>query len=378
MNASSSAQFSLNENNVLKVLENFTVINYAVVTSLIAVFGLVANVINLNIFLKHGIRHSYTMNFVMLSASDFCGLSAALLYGLACNPMLPELPFEPIGVAYLMAGALYCRSVVLIVQGSFPRAAEGSRFRLIACFMSTVYPRAFFSKMSCSITVMMTVQRCLCVSAPLKLRNRLTPTRTLTCLMLIAVGMVFVNFIHPFFGSFQLGFDLEPTKNRTTLKMLSRSSYNDIKVVSSLLNSLVFLALFAIELMSTSILIIKLHSYSIWRQLVVFPRTITAKERSHKGKHISRVIVALSVILLISYTPYAVSCLVTMSLDLSGATGQLVNHLTKLMWSVSFVLQNIHSSISIFVYYNMSLIYRKTFQNLIFHRQIKLKDTNKS
>ncbi|XP_059178440.1 neurotensin receptor type 2-like [Physella acuta] len=124
----------------------YMVVNFVALSSIVAVFGIVTNIINIVIFYRQGLASStVNISFSGLAVSDLCGLLILALHNLCFNPLFENagLPVVTGEVQHLTGGLLH-----------------------LCCTRITGW-----------ITVYITAERCLCIATPLKIKRILTPRR---------------------------------------------------------------------------------------------------------------------------------------------------------------------------------------------------------
>ena len=114
-------------------------VNGFVLTIVVGVLGIVTNTANISVYLKMGLSETTNISFFSLSISDLLVSLSAVLVQLTYNP--------PVSVMKL------------------PSGAPVSEIGMAACFI-------MFPCMGCSacITAVLSIERCLCISMPLKVR----------------------------------------------------------------------------------------------------------------------------------------------------------------------------------------------------------------
>ena len=117
-------------------------INGYVLTSLVGILGIVTNTANICVYLKMGLSETTNISFFAMSISDLLVSFTAVIIQITYNP--------PISVMKL------------------PSGAPVSEIGMAACFI-------MFPCMGCSawITAILSVERCICISTPLKVRIHL-------------------------------------------------------------------------------------------------------------------------------------------------------------------------------------------------------------
>ncbi|KAK0047373.1 G-protein coupled receptor, partial [Biomphalaria pfeifferi] len=222
------------------------------------------------------------------------------------------------------------------------------------------YPRILFTKMTCWITAYASLERCYCIVAPLHVKTMITPRRTFIALAgLYAVG---INTSFPLFytGTVFLEWKTDLLSNRTVLGMGINSHYADVANVTTVLVAVLFFLFFTISVVTTIILTVALHEKSKWRNSLGNCTDKSSKSLAKRDTTIIKTIVLLSLVLIVSYLPYMINCLLVAFLKGFELYGKYYN-LYQIMWSVSWLFETMNSSTSLFVYYITSSKFRETF-----------------
>lgn len=137
----------------------FEIINFVCLSTVISIFGIVANIINITIFFKQGFTTTVNISFFGIAISDLCCLITLLWVIIWLNPFMSnsEVPVAALEFQYLTG----------------------------AC------PHAVCGRITSYITVYVTAERCLCVLLPLKVKQIVTPARTTVVVCLIFI----INFL---------------------------------------------------------------------------------------------------------------------------------------------------------------------------------------
>ncbi|KAK3795807.1 hypothetical protein RRG08_052240 [Elysia crispata] len=138
------------------VLSIIGYINGYVLTTLVGVLGVLTNTINICVYVKMGLSETTNISFFSLSISDLLVSTSAVLVQLTYNP--------PVSVMKL------------------PSGAPISEIGMAACYI-------MFPCMGCSawITAILSVERCLCISTPLKVKEIFSRNRTVSLILTMAV-----------------------------------------------------------------------------------------------------------------------------------------------------------------------------------------------
>ncbi|KAK3799584.1 hypothetical protein RRG08_053212 [Elysia crispata] len=138
------------------VLSIIGYVNGFVLTTFVGVLGVFTNTANICVYLKMGLSETTNISFFSLSISDLLVSLSAVLVQLTYNP--------PVSVMTL------------------PSGAPVSEIGMAACFI-------MFPSMGCSawITAVLSVERCLCISTPLKVKEIFTPKRTVFLVLAMVI-----------------------------------------------------------------------------------------------------------------------------------------------------------------------------------------------
>ena len=122
------------------VRDIFVIINMAILAQIISVFGVVANIINIVVFIKQGFGEAMTVTLTGLAVADLGTVISQVWLSICWNPWFHydrlRLPFRPLQIVYLSAG----------------------------------HPRLSSVRTSAWILSLATFERCLCITLPFKVR----------------------------------------------------------------------------------------------------------------------------------------------------------------------------------------------------------------
>lgn len=312
-----------------KQRETFDIVNFVVLCTMIGLFGITTNIINIIVFFKQGFTNTVNISFFSLAVSDLCCLVTLLWVGLCLNPLLANvgLPWNPSEFQYL--------------TGAWPH---------IICGRITSY-----------ITAYVTVERCLCIIVPLKVKEIITPGRTALAVCLIYILNIFT--LVPEYATSYFEWRFFPDTNRTLLTMAFTKSRQKVVGVVFFLSSVTGLTSFAVVVVFTAVLVLKLRHISKWRKDAVVGAD-NSGSLAGRDRKTMKMIVVISSILIVCYTPGTMITMATF-LEPEFMLQRRYQNMCFAMWSVAFVFQAVNSSINIFLYYKMSTRYRETLDQML-------------
>lgn len=298
------------------------VVNFIIICGLIAYFGIIGNVVNLYIFTKQNVDNATNISLSGIAISDTCALLAVIWLGVCVNPLLQngEVMFEEL--EYLTAG----------------------------------WPHCLFARITCIITVFITMERCLCVVIPLKVKNVFTRTRTIVIVLIIFVSQMLTAV--PSYYSSYIGWKFITAKNKSVLGLCRIDNWEHVESVSFVLQAIMQAGSFVLLVLFTVILVYNIRKNTKWR--IASTSTIQNNTISTRDSKLLRMIVLIAVILILCFTPGMI-CFVGMIFEPEYTMGGKYDNLFWVTWSVTFIFQTTNSSVNIFVYYIMSSNYRQTF-----------------
>ncbi|XP_059173138.1 uncharacterized protein LOC131953786 [Physella acuta] len=140
--------------------EIIDILFFAVIIFVISIMGSVANIINIIVFIKQGFQETVNISLMALTLSDLGSLLTLVADG-----------------------------IILIISKNWPDAPFNMND---VCYMLGVLPHAMFVRVSWLITSFITIERCLCVTMPLKIKRYVTASKTVAVIVCIYV-CVFVG-----------------------------------------------------------------------------------------------------------------------------------------------------------------------------------------
>ncbi|CAL1538359.1 unnamed protein product, partial [Lymnaea stagnalis] len=309
------------------VVEFVILLNIAVISPVISIFGIASNIINIIVFARHGFKDSVNVSLVALAVSDVCSLVPLLWLSVVLNPAFSAVPFVRLEVQYLTAS----------------------------------WPHTCFARITSWVTAYIMLERCLCIIKPLTVRTIITPRRV-RCIM----GFIFaagVAVVCPTYATAWLGWRFSPADNRTLLGLVNRPGSKDvIKATVFFNNTLSPLASFVVVGVCLIIIVSKLKEKAKWREASVGGTNL--KKISGNDRKAIKMLAALSVMFITSVAPnigLVVWYICDKEFTLDGAYRNLFNTL----FTCTYVLEASNSSFGVVVYFTMNARYRATFMNIL-------------
>ncbi|XP_059157917.1 cholecystokinin receptor type A-like [Physella acuta] len=335
-----------------------------VVCSLIATFGIVSNVINIVVYGRQGVRESVNITFIALSLWDLCNcmLCLATVVCFIINDHFPSAEVDVLAVQYVYIG----------------------------------YTRGCTYALSTLVTVYLSIERCICIIFPFKVKDIFTRARSLcTNLGILLFGVACFS---PAWASQGLQWQREATLNVSRLVLWVSTSRRQVDLFVDTFNGVVLPTVAQVVITVTSVIMIsgvrassqfrarapkgKDSGSSTMGSVVGGPgsstravggpaprqgpqRTVagpTEQTLPNKDGKVAKVVVLVAVIffmcnlpvLLVAYTRPFVP-----DMDV----GKAYYSLYLMVYTVVYVSGLVNASVNIFVYYFVSSKFRSTFMD---------------
>ncbi|CAG5133307.1 unnamed protein product [Candidula unifasciata] len=312
------------------LVEIFHTVNLAFLAGIISVLGIVANILNIVVFLKQGFNDTVNISLFALAVSDLCALITLQWVNLLRNPLfIYRVPFLPDEVQHLTAA----------------------------------WPHACFARITSWITVYITLERCLCVVVPLKVKRIVNPT--VAVCVLVSIFLVMFLTLLPDYLTCYLDWKFDSTYNRTMLGLLFLKGRDQMAALSFNLAACTQISSFGAVIVFTSVLVIKVKEKSKWRSSIAHSGANSSAVISKRDNKVVKMIVLIAVIYCICFLPMLVNYILT-TIEPNFIVVGLYRNAFLLSWSFAFLVDSINSSINIIVYYKMSSKFRNTFNTLFF------------
>lgn len=302
---------------------------------IISAFGIVANIINIIVFSKLGFSDTSNISLTALALSDLGCLTTDQWINVSGNPSFVSsgVPWVISDIVYLTVGCLH----------------------------------ASFGRITSWITAFITLEKCLCVIVPFKVKRIMTSAVTKTSMVTIYIAMLLLHL--PDYATLYFDWKFVPERNQTLLGIIPRQNSIRVEFLSFLLIVLFQIISFLAVIIFTIILVLKMRLNFKWRKEAVAGSAEAYKNHQKRNDRTVKMILVVAIIYIICFLPailVVTSSVVVQDLSVSGKfrNGFLV------VCSVVFTTEAINSSANIFVYYTVSSKYRATFDHT-FWRNIK-------
>uniref|UniRef100_A0A2C9LXQ6 G-protein coupled receptors family 1 profile domain-containing protein n=1 Tax=Biomphalaria glabrata TaxID=6526 RepID=A0A2C9LXQ6_BIOGL len=311
----------------------FILVNHGVIGTLMCLFGTVGNCLNIVVFLRQGLRKSMNLSLFSISVSDFLGLVLQIWHNFCLNPYVGQIesPLDFMQIQYLTAG----------------------------------WPNVTAVRITGWTTAFMTLERCLSIAMPLKIKQVITFSRSLCIITVIYV--LNLTALTPLYLSAYLAWYLSPGQNTTKLGVLFTDNTLEMQGLVFVFHASLSIAAFIFVFIFTAILVLKLKQKSKWRKQATHDNDQNEALSTRERKTVLLTI-AVAFVLIVCYTPAVVGSITTTIAPDFGINGRQAN-VFHAVYSFAFLLHSTNSSINVAVYYKMSSRYRQTFQELFLKRK---------
>ncbi|KAK6995042.1 hypothetical protein BgiMline_011691 [Biomphalaria glabrata] len=297
-------------------------------TVLVCLFGIGANVVNIMVFRKQGYQDGVNVTLTALAISDLGGLIFDLVYAVMLNPYILE------------TDVVVSKIVILFVTG---------------------FTFEYFTRVSSVITAFAALERCVCVTQPLKVKDIFTKKVSVvvnTSIFLIYSLYLLLQFITMYFE-----WTFIPGRNMTVYVVYFNSRRAVMFPITYYVTDMILpYGTYIILMCCCTLLFIKLKSKAKWRQQVSTSvdkaSHITSKER--KSARMFMTVSFMCVVLLLPQSLVYSATIFVKALALNGSHSDL-RHVFS---TCTNLLKISNSSFTIFIYYTMSTKYRLEFQKM--------------
>ncbi|KAK3782109.1 hypothetical protein RRG08_052373 [Elysia crispata] len=306
----------------------------------IILFGFVANITNIVVFLKVGAKDNVTILLISLSLSDLAFL--ALITPSVCG--------------YIIQGLL---------KFQWPFHDHLLKF--------TLYWPAFTAyDLSAFISVSLGAMRCACVAMPLKFKLVFTKSRTIKWVFFLVVLAVSLRM--PVLTIFRITWRTDPMTNVSSLYLASVNKASMSRINDILNRGVVIWFNYVTMITCVIVLSYNLYQSSKMRQSLAVkgPRpsdqgsatgTATAQSMSAKDLQVVKSVVLVCSIFIMSQLPFVMLSTTRLVVPEFAESGGL-ELLFGIFSQVNSTLAYLNASINIFVYYNYNSKYRSVLRSV--------------
>uniref|UniRef100_A0A2C9KBT4 G-protein coupled receptors family 1 profile domain-containing protein n=1 Tax=Biomphalaria glabrata TaxID=6526 RepID=A0A2C9KBT4_BIOGL len=372
-----SETISVTSNSTKIIIDIINMVLVGVIANTVSALGIFGNIINIVVFFTQGLRTTVNISFFSLAISDLCNLITIAWFSICVNPYLnadPDLIIFPPEFQHLTAG----------------------------------FPHACFARITAWITVFMTVERCLCITFPFKIKEMITPKRTvitIICIYLFVIAAMIPEYLacsersSPISLVDQWGKGLRTTVNISFFSLAISDLCNLITIawfsicVNPYLNAdpdliifppefqhltagfphacfaritawiTVFMTVERSVIIFTTVLVVKLNQKSQWRQKSTFD-SAQSETISRRDRSTMKTVILIASVLIINFSPTVAFFTGVFIVPEFSITGRQRN-LFLVSAAFCFIFDTLNSSVTIISYYTMSSKYRQTFHELL-------------
>ena len=302
--------------------------------------GVTGNILTLLVYIKLGFSETINISFAALAVSDLCCVLITVWIGLCYTPVLDALPF---------------------------------RFRVeqdIHLFASSTggWIHIAFSRTTALITAWISLERCLCVLFPTRVKIVVSRTVTkvvLTTIFIVAfcpLGILYLGL------EFQLSFD---TENNKTILLIPFNLQDDLIILKRLaffLYGAVYPVFSCLTVtICTAFLVVKLRQSARWRKANALVTTSTAQSAGTNPRSVyrrdnrtMRTVVMICSCFVVCSLPMSTSLIaVTLDRKVYSFRGSF-HHMVSITTAVSIYFSQINSSLNIVFYVITGSRFRST------------------
>lgn len=188
-----------------------------------------------------------------------------------------------------------------------------------------------------------------------------TPKRVSVIVLAFFVSLILS--VSPIYYINRFAMVFKPALNKTLLGIVYTDNRMDVLKVTLAVNNVIMpFGAFAVIIICTIILVVKLRQKTKWRQST----GVTAGNSENllkRDQKVSKMVLLISSVFIICFVPSCVNFLAMTIEPRIEMYGQYSNTFV-VIFGISFVLESINSSVNIFIYYNMSSKFRVNFRQL--------------
>ncbi|KAH9500161.1 hypothetical protein Btru_077359 [Bulinus truncatus] len=302
------------------VLKAVLTLNFVICNEVVGFCGIAANFLNLWNFKRQGFQDGVNVTLFALALGDMGALVAQQFTNVFANPWIGETDLFMV------------KSHLLTIA---------------------VYVQWYFVRFGGLVTAFATLERCLCVVWPLKVKRIITKNVALA----VNLGLLSVVFLYliPVYCTFTIGWTFLPERNRSILSVKFSSNRDSVFAWYYLVADTALPYATGLVLTTcTTVIVTRLGSSLKWRQAA----STTSGSRDsdaviYKERKLTSMLVIIAVIFIVCIIPHsAMSAALSLVRELKMG-GQYFDVL-MVCYSVTSLLETINCSVTILVYYRMS------------------------
>ncbi|CAG5114744.1 unnamed protein product [Candidula unifasciata] len=314
-------------------------INMGIICQTISLLGTIANIINTTVFIKQGLSDATNICLLALTISDLCSLITIMWTNVCYTPAFRD-------------------SEVFLISYEVQ-------------LISGIWPHVIFTRTTGWITAFISLQRCVCVILPLKVKIIFTTRRHI--ISMAAIYVVTLGLAAFAYFSLGLGWKFDPLKNHTAIGLIYYMDPARRTIVDQISYGIngVFMPIscFLSVVTCTVILVAKLNQQAAWRNASAAGNYQAKESSSNESSMASRDKKASKMIILIS--SMFISCFIpAVCVFIGGCVepgftydGEYKN-IFLVTLSVSFITESINASSTVIIYFTASTKYRNTFRDI--------------
>ncbi|BFZ25331.1 hypothetical protein BsWGS_28370 [Bradybaena similaris] len=316
------------------------------VRSSIAIAGIVFNVLNMVIFSTLGLKDSMSVGLFSLSFTDFLitcfQLASSVCY--IVDLLYPTSPIDAVAVGYFVFGFL----------------------------INTTY------LLSCWITAMISVERCVCVASPFKVKQIFTRHRSIISVLITFIAYILLNGLvysiykmewqHYNGSTTEYNFTETPPAYILTVRIRKEAEYLEIIFDISVRTCSPFLSQAIVLVCAVWIRYSLNASSKIRRHISDLPSGVVQQRQtsvdsksssrlSRRERKLVKVVLYLGIILTVCNLPRAISTAVCHTLP--GMDPGIKDNLNTTLWVTVSAIGSVGCTVNSFVYFSLNKKYKK-------------------
>ncbi|GFO02069.1 chemosensory receptor a [Plakobranchus ocellatus] len=311
----------------------------------IGIMGIIGNILTIIVYIKLGFSETIHISYLALAVSDLCTIITTMWCSVCFSPLIDML------------------------FNRFRIVTELNFFANFTC----IWPHVAFSKTTALITAWISLERCLCVVFPIKVK--LIITRFITKIVLLIIFIIGCGPVVFAYTGRKSEWRFDPRLNQTRFFMFE-NGVRDLNLLNRLAFSL-YSAVYPVfswvsVIVCTTFLIIKLRQSATWRRRndnapsdkVIHRNQIEERRISVKANRVTKTVVTVAIIFIVCSFPISISLFFSSLMREFSLSGRL-RYLVSLNASFIVVLSEINSSVNIIVFAVMGTRFRSTLLKIL-------------